>query len=53
MDIFFEVLIQGPIGDLHATWEVNNYIVRSHKDLNVVTNTALRRTNTAKSIVMY
>ncbi len=34
-------------------WNLNNYIVRSYRDVILVTNTAARRTNKAYSIVMY
>ncbi len=34
-------------------YKLNNYIVRSYRDVIVVTNTAARRTNKAWRIVMY
>ncbi len=38
---------------ISISYQVNNYIVKSYRDVIVVTNTATRRTNNAYSIVMY
>ncbi len=35
------------------TCEVNNYMVRSYRDIIIINNTATRRTNKAYGIVMH
>ncbi len=44
---------QGESYDMSYTCEVNNYIVRSYRDVIVVTNTTTRRTIKASRIAMY
>ncbi len=49
----YDSLYEELLSRIHMTTQINNYIVRSYRDVIVLTNTVTRRTSKAHSIVMH